>query len=119
MKNVSLFLCLSFVVLFSVGSGVAASSDNPLAEKLVGKWKQEMIGARTGGAIISITTVDATGRISGKYIPPSGPAGGKEFDIIGWVSSAPAQEKADNGITGSFTGRLPASGSISSATRSL
>src|SRR5207248_11305210 len=102
MKNVSLFLCLSFVVLFSVGSGVAASSDNPLAEKLVGKWKQEMIGAPTGGAIISITTVNATGRISGKYIPPSGPAGGKGIHFTGWTWCAPTEETAENANTSSF-----------------
>jgi len=116
MKNVLLFLCLSFVVLFNLGSGVAATADNPLAEKLVGKWKQEMIGARTGGAIISLTAVDAMGRISGKYIPPSGPAGGQEFDLIGWISSAAAQEKADNVITVSFTVSLSIYGSISSET---
>ena len=116
MKNVLLFLCLSFVVLFNLGSGVAATADNPLAEKLVGKWKQEMIGARTGGAIISIAAVDAMGRISGKYIPPSGPAGGQEFDLIGWISSAAAQEKADNVITVSFTVSLSIYGSISSET---
>ena len=115
MKNVLLFLCLSFVVLFNLGS-VAATADNPLAEKLVGKWKQEMIGARTGGAIISIAAVDAMGRISGKYIPPSGPAGGQEFDLIGWISSAAAQEKADNVITVSFTVSLSTYGSISSET---
>jgi Avidin family len=116
MKNLLLFRCLSFVVLFTVGSGIARASDNPLAEKLVGKWKQEMIGARTGGAIINITAVDATGRISGKYIPPSGPAGGQEFDVIGWISSAAAQEKADNVITVSFTVSLSTYGSISSET---
>ena len=116
MKNVLLFLCLSFVVLFSPGSRTAAASDNPLAEKFIGKWKQEMIGARTGGAIINITAVDSAGRISGKYTPPSGPAGGKEFDVIGWISSAAAQEKADNVITVSFTVSLSTYGSISSET---
>lgn len=116
MKNVLSFLCLSLVVLFSPGSGIAAALDKSLAEKLVGKWKQEMIGARTGGAIISITAVDAMGRISGKYIPPSGPAGGQEFDLIGWISSAAPQEKADNVITVSFTVSLSTYGSISSET---
>jgi len=56
------------------------------------------------------------GRISGKYIPPSGPAGGQEFDLIGWISSAAAQEKADNVITVSFTVSLSTYGSISSET---
>src|SRR5438270_11452640 len=91
--------------------------DISLQNKLVGKWTQEMVGARTGGAILNITAVDpATGRITGKYIPPSGPAIGKEFDVVGWISSAPPQEKADNVITVSFTISLTTYGSISSET---
>jgi hypothetical protein len=117
MNNRILFLCLCLITIFVLNSRAAAPSDNSLAGKLVGKWTQEMIGARTGGAIINITAVDsATGRITGKYIPPSGPAGGKEFDVIGWISSAPPQEKADNVITVSFTVSLSTYGSISSET---
>jgi hypothetical protein len=116
MKKLLLLICICLVILSDPDSGTAASSENPLAEKLVGKWKQEMIGARTGGAIINITAVDSAGRISGKYTPPSGPAGGKEFDVIGWISSAPPQEKADNVITVSFTVSLSTYGSISSET---
>jgi hypothetical protein len=109
------YLCLAVISVFS--SATAEPPENSLASKLLGKWTQEMIGARTGGAIINITAVDpATGRISGKYIPPSGPAGGKEFDVVGWVSSAPPQEKADNVITVSFTVSLSTYGSISSET---
>lgn len=109
------YLCLAAISVFS--SAAAEPQDTSLGSKLVGKWTQEMIGARTGGAIINISAVDsATGRITGKYIPPSGPAGGKEYDVTGWVSSAPPQDKADNVITVSFTISLSAYGSISSET---
>jgi hypothetical protein len=112
-----LYLCsLSFALLF-VSNAATAAADDSLAGKFIGKWTQEMIGARTGGAVINITAVDAaTGRITGKYVPPSGPAGGKEFEVTGWVSSAPPQEKTDNVITVSFTVSLSTYGSISSET---
>ena len=114
MKNL-IFSCLALFLALNAASG--APLDNTLGDKLLGKWVQEMVGARTGGAIINVTAVDpATGRITGKYIPPSGPAGGKEFDVIGWISSAPPQEKADNVITISFTVSLSTYGSISSET---
>ena len=110
------FLWLA-VIPFLDSAAIAEPQDTSLGSKLVGKWTQEMIGARTGGAIINITAVDAaTGRISGKYTPPSGPAGGKEFEVTGWISSAAPQEKADNVITVSFTVSLSTYGSISSET---
>ena|ERR1700681_1395055 len=119
MKNSILFpryLWLA-VISFLGSAALAEPQDTSLGGKLVGKWTQEMIGARTGGAIINITAVDATtGRITGKYIPPSVLAGGKEFDVTGWVSSAAPQEKADNVITVSFTVSLSTYGSISSET---
>jgi hypothetical protein len=114
-----ILLSSSIVVINQPNAGMAAgeAADSSLATKLTGKWKQEMVGARTGGAIINITKVDpATGQITGKYIPPSGPAAGKEFNVVGWVSSAPPQEKADNVITVSFTVSLSTYGSISSET---
>src|SRR6267378_2339306 len=55
-------------------------------------------------------------RLSGKWIPPSGPAGGKEFEVIGWVSSAPPRDKAHNVITISFSVSLTTYGSITSYT---
>jgi Avidin family len=110
------FLWLAVIPLLG-SAAIAEPQDTSLGSKLVGKWTQEMIGARTGGAIINITAVDATtGRITGKYIPPSGPAGGKEFEVIGWAGSAAPQEKADNVITVSFTVSLSTYGSISSET---
>jgi hypothetical protein len=117
MNNKTYFACLCLIVSFAFISEAAPPAENELAGKLIGKWSQEMIGARTGGAIINITAVDAaTGRITGKYIPPSGPAGGKEFEVTGWVSSAPPQEKTDNVVTVSFTVSLSTYGSISSET---
>src|SRR5205085_4516079 len=108
---------ISLAVVLGLCPFAAYGQDTSLQNKLVGKWTQEMVGARTGGAILNITAVDpATGRITGKYIPPSGPAVGKEFDVVGWISSAPPQEKADNVITVSFTISLTTYGSISSET---
>jgi Avidin family len=108
-------ICLTSIFCSAPFAG-AGALDPSLAAKLKGKWTQEMIGARTGGAIINITEVDPNGRITGKYIPPSGPAAGTEFDLVGWISSAPSQEKADNVVVVSFTVSLATYGSISSET---
>jgi hypothetical protein len=113
-----LFLACSVAITSICNSELIAAPEatSPQAY-LIGKWTQQMIGARTGGAIINITAVDpTTGQISGKYIPPSGPAAGKEFNVTGWVSSAPTQEKTDNVVTVSFTVSLSTYGSISSET---
>src|SRR5437868_1355202 len=117
MKKLLLVPALSITFSLRLHPLAAAPPDKAVLDNLVGKWVQEMVGARTGAAIIRVTAVDpATGRITGKYIPPSGPAEGKEFDVVGWISSAPAQEKADNVITISFTVSLSTYGSISSET---
>jgi Avidin family len=116
-KCASFSLALCGLLIWVGTSSIALAEDSSLPAKFLGKWKQEMVGARTGGAVIDITAVDAaTGRVTGKYIPPSGAAAGKEFDLAGWVSSAPPMEKADNVITVSFTVSLSTYGSISSET---
>src|SRR6202011_3032594 len=91
MKWMTLLLVAFCLVLVKTGdSSQTKAQDNSLAARFIGKWTQQMVGARTGGAVINITSIDAaTGLIKGKYIPPSGPAAGKEFDVVGWVSSAP------------------------------
>src|SRR5205823_4100504 len=64
-----------------------------------------------------IASVDqATGRLTGTYAPPSGPAVGQRFELAGWISSAPPQEKADNVNTIAFTVSLAAYGGMSSET---
>ena len=69
------------------------------------------------GATMTITSVDSvTGQLKGKWFPPSGAAGGKAFDVIGWISSAPPRDKLDNVITISFSVSLTAYGSITSYT---
>lgn len=106
-----LIACLAFT-----GLGASPVDDN-LKNQLLGKWKQEMVGARTGGAIVEITSVDQkSGRLTGSYMPPSGPAEGQHFDVVGWVSSAPPVEKADNVVTIAFSVSLTAYGSISTET---
>lgn len=115
MMNRSLASFCYFLVAFSsvFAAGEATSSQTDL----LGKWTQEMVGARTGGAIINITGVDSrTGQITGKYYPPSGPTAGQEFNLTGWLSSAPPMEKADNVVTIAFTVSLATYGSISSET---
>jgi hypothetical protein len=111
-----LLFVFSFFCLTILPSRADQTIDD-LATRLTGKWTQEMVGAKTGGAILKITSVDpATGQITAKYNPPGGPAGGKEFDVVGWVSSAPPQEKRDNVVTISFTVSLRTYGSITSET---
>jgi hypothetical protein len=114
-RIIPLLLVCSFS--FVLVSATAAPIDENLKKAVMGKWKQEMVGARTGGAIIEIASLDqATGRMIGTYVPPSGPAVGQRFELIGWISSAPPQEKADNVTTIAFTVSLATYGSISSET---
>jgi hypothetical protein len=110
-------LLLACYLFASFSSAFAADDVASFQKYLLGKWTQEMIGARTGGALINITAVDPkTGQITGKYYPPSGPAAGQEFNMTGWISSAPPQPNADNVVTISFTVSLTTYGSISSET---
>jgi Avidin family len=117
MINKSLVIASCLLGAFASVSVFGANEAAPPFSYLIGKWTQEMIGARTGGAVMNITAVDqVTGQITAKYIPPSGPADGKEFNVTGWVSSAPPQDKTDNVVTVSFTVSLTTYGSISSET---
>src|SRR6202011_5173975 len=88
MKKGLLLLACCVVVAGSLSRGDA--QDPSIQTRLAGKWTQHYTGMSLEGATLNITSVDSSsGRISGKWIPPSGPAGGKEFEVIGWVSSAP------------------------------
>ncbi len=82
-----------------------------------GKWTQHYTGMSLQGATLSITSVDpVTGQLKGTWTPPSGAAGSKEFEVVGWVGSAPSREKLDNVITISFSVSLTTYGSITSYT---
>ena len=100
--------------------GVCSSSridaqDASTQSKLIGKWTNQ--NETKGPATISITAVDsATGQLKGKYSAPSGAASGKEFDIVGWVSSAPPAANRDNVIVVSFSVSLTSYGSIATWT---
>ena len=100
--------------------GVCSSSridaqDASMQSKLIGKWTNQ--NETKGPATISITAVDsATGQLKGKYSAPSGAASGKEFDIVGWVSSAPPAANRDNVIVVSFSVSLTSYGSIATWT---
>ena len=115
MKTRLLLLACCFAVIGSLSHSQA--QDTSIPARLTGKWMQHYSGMSLEGANLIITSVDSSsGRIMGKWIPPSGPAGGKEFEIIGWVSSAPPRDKADNVITISFSVSLTTYGSITSYT---
>jgi hypothetical protein len=82
---------------------------------LIGKWTNQ--NEKKGPAVINITAVDAaTGQLKGKYSPPSGSSAAEEFDILGWVSSAPPAANRDNVLVVSFSVRLTTSGSIATWT---
>jgi hypothetical protein len=116
MKNrILLPLACSVVLVGSLSRSQAQGTSKQ--DKLIGKWTQHYTGMSLQGAILNITSVDpTTGQLKGKWIPPSGAAGGKEFDVIGWVSSAQPREKLDNVITISLTVSLITYGSITSYT---
>jgi hypothetical protein len=115
MKKRLVLLACCVVVAGSLSRGNA--QDTSAQGKLTGKWTQHYTGMSLEGASLVITSIDSSsGRITGKWIPPSGPAGGKEFEVIGWVSSAPPRDKADNVITISFSVSLTTYGSITSYT---
>jgi hypothetical protein len=100
--------------------GVCSSSridaqDALVQSKIIGKWTNR--NETKGPATINITSVDsATGQLKGKYSPPSGAAAGKEFDIVGWVSSAPPAANRDNVMVVSFSVSLTTYGSIATWT---
>ena len=94
---------------------ITDARDTSKESGLIGKWTNQ--NETKGRAIINITAVDsATGQLKGKYSPPSGAAAGKEFDIVGWVSSAPPVANRDNVIVVSFSVSLTTYGSIATWT---
>ena len=98
-----------------VGPFRAGARDDSMQSKLIGKWINQ--NETKGPAVINITAVDAaTGQLKGKYSLPSGAAAGKEFDIVGWVSSAPSVANRDNVIVVSFSVSLTTYGSIATWT---
>ena len=89
--------------------------DNSLQSKLIGKWTNQ--NEAKGPAVINITSIDSeTGQLNGKYLPPSGAAAGREFDIVGWVSTTPPVANRDNVIAISFSVSLTTYGSIATWT---
>ncbi len=110
-------LLLSCCAILLVSSSHSQAQDTSIQSRLTGKWTQHYAGMSLQGAILNITSIDSvTGQLKGKWIPPSGAAGGKEFDVIGCVSSAPSREKLDNVITISFSVSLTTYGSITTYT---
>ena len=115
MKKKLVLLACCLIALGSLSHSQAQGTF--IQAQLKGKWTQHYTGMSLQGATLNITSVDSvTGQLKGKWTPPSGAAGGKEFDVVGWVSSAPPREKLDNVITISFSVSLTTYGSITSYT---
>lgn len=116
MTRKTLSLLASCCLIIGVFSSLRIDAqDASLPSKLIGKWTNQ--NETKGPATINITAVDSgTGQLRGKYSPPSGAAAGKEFDIVGWVSSAPPAANRDNVIVVSFSVSLTTYGSIATWT---
>ncbi len=115
MKKKLVLLAWYLIALGSLSHSQAQGTS--IEAQLKGKWTQHYTGMSLQGATLNITSVDSvTGQLKGKWTPPSGAASGKEFDVVGWVSSAPPRERLDNVITISFSVSLTTYGSITSYT---
>jgi hypothetical protein len=76
--------------------------DSAILAKLVGKWTNPV-----DKVVIEITSVDlVTGQLKGKEWPTTGPAGGNEHELSGWVSAGPLKESYDTVIPISFSTTL-------------
>ena len=113
-RTISKIVAACFVI--AVCSSLRSDAqDASMQSKLIGRWTNQ--NEAKGPATINITSVDSTtGQLKGKYSPPSGAAAGKEFDIVGWVSSAPSLANRDNVIVVSFSVSLTTYGSIATWT---
>jgi len=116
MKKTKLLLFGFCLVAISVASSSRADAqDVSIQGRLVGKWINQ--SETKGPATITITSIDSvTGQLKGKYVPPAGLAAGKEFDVVGWVSSAPSRTNQDNVVVISFSVSLTTYGSIATWT---
>ena len=117
MKRLLCLLVICFAVIGACSSSRTNAQDNSIPTKFVGKWTEHTAGVKEG-ATLSITSIDlATGQLKGKWIPPTGAAAGKEFDIIGWVSTVPSPDKQlDHVIAVTFSVSLTTYGSVTSYT---
>ncbi|HET9399606.1 MAG TPA: avidin/streptavidin family protein [Candidatus Acidoferrales bacterium] len=106
---------LGLFVICGYGTWARQLQNTAAQSALIGSWTN--LNMEKGAATLNIISVDAaTGEIKGKYIPPSGPAAGKEFGVVGWVSSAPPVEKADNVVVATFSVSLSTYGSVATWT---
>jgi Avidin family len=101
-----------FLFVLSIPSAFPRVEATPAQSYLIGKWAERTPGIKEETDVTIISVDPATGQIKGKWVPPSGPAAGKEFDLIGWVSTAPPVEKTDNVVVVSFTVSLSTYGSL-------
>jgi hypothetical protein len=116
-KRAICWLAVCFAAVWICGSAPAGAQDTSIPTRIVGKWKEHTAGVKEG-ATLNITSVDsATGQLKGKWVPPTGAAVGKEFDITGWVSTLPSPDKQfDHVIVVTFSVSLTTYGSVTSYT---
>lgn len=112
----TLFACTLVAFVVSTGTVSHMEGQKPeLQSLLLGSWTN--LSQEKGAATMTITSVDpSTGEIRGKYVPPSGPAVGKEFGVVGWVSFAPPVANQHNVVTVTFSTSLTTYGSLATWT---
>ncbi|PYS79520.1 MAG: hypothetical protein DMF67_01720 [Acidobacteria bacterium] len=116
-KRMLWFLAVCFAIVLIYSPSLTGAQDTLIPTRFIGKWTEHTAGVKEG-ATLSITSIDlATGQLKGKWIPPTGAAAGKEFDIIGWVSTVPSPDKQlDHVIAVTFSVSLTTYGSVTSYT---
>jgi hypothetical protein len=80
----------------------AQALDGSIKAKVLGRWTNPV-----DKLIIEFTDLDlASGRLTGKEWPTTGPASGNAHELIGWVSAAPSREGMDSVIPVTFSTSL-------------
>lgn len=112
-----LIATLAAPVLTRAQNVPAPGPNASLPPKLVGKWTQHTAGIKEGATLTIVSVDPATGLLKGKWVPPTGPAAGKEFDVVGWASWAPpVSPDFDNVVVVSFSVSLTTYGSLTGFT---
>lgn len=116
-KRVLCLLAVCFTVVWVCGRSPAGAQDTSMPAKFIGKWTEHTAGVKEG-ATLNITSIDpTTGQMKGRWIPPTGAAAGREFDIVGWVSTIASPDKQlDHVIVVTFGVSLTPYGSVTSYT---
>ena len=86
----------------------AQALDPSMKPRLLGRWTNPV-----DGLVIEFSSVNlASGQITGKVSPTSGPAAANEHELIGWISAAPQKESFDNVVPVTFSTTLHEYGTL-------